>query len=45
VDEKVINIEVLANGISNDLAAMRVKAYEGMLQMVMHTSDVVVVLH
>jgi hypothetical protein len=42
VGEKVISIEVLAKGISRDLAAIRVKASEGVLHMVVHVGDVVV---
>jgi len=42
VDEKVISIEVLAKGTSNELAAIRVKASEGVLHMDVHVGDVVV---
>ena len=42
VGEKVMSIEILAKGISNDLAAIRVKASEGVLHIVAHVGDVVV---
>jgi hypothetical protein len=43
VGEKAISIEVLAKGISNDLAAIRVKAFEGLLHVVVLVGGVVVV--
>ena len=42
VGEKVMSIEVLAKGIRRDLAAIRVKASEGVLHMVVHVGNVVV---
>ena len=44
VGQKVISIEVMAKEISSDLAAIRVKASEGMMHMDGHVGDVVVVL-
>ena len=44
VGEKVISIEVLAKGISTDLASMSVNASEGVLHMAGHVGDAIVIL-
>jgi len=44
VGKKVMSIEVLAKGFRRDLAAIRVKASEGVLHMDVHVGDAVVSL-
>jgi len=44
VGERLISIEVLAKGISTDLASMSVNASEGGLHMAIQVGDAIVVL-